>query len=260
VVRQFDSMQAARDYVAEAPEVRQLGGVGIYPNERVPALEHFRLVHIADGVTATQGGYQRTLASTMTTTPGWTKTFERVPGATIEGTGPPNTNVTARVGIQANVGNESTYTQQVTTDDSGSFSMTVPYATTGYDEWGLDEGYTETSVRATGPYTLLTPPDINGSTVSRDIGRVNVTEGQVLGEDDSPATVTLTEETQNISLGGNESSGDSVDVSDGGSGDGTDGGSGDGADTGTGDSGGGDQGSLAPPSAPAVAIAADAES
>jgi len=259
VVRQFDSMQAARDYVAEAPEVRQLGGVGIYPNERVPALEHFRLVHIADGVTATQGGYQRTLASTMTTTPGWTKTFERVPGATIEGTGPPNTNVTARVGIQANVGNESTYTQQVTTDDSGSFSMTVPYATTGYDEWGLDEGYTETSVRATGPYTLLTPPDINGSTVSRDIGRVNVTEGQVLGEDDSPATVTLTEETQNISLGGNESSGDSVDVSDGGSGDGTDGGSSDGADTGTGDSGGGDQGSLAPPSAPAATIAADAE-
>jgi len=218
VVQQFDTMQAAREYVAEAPEVRQLGGIGAYPTHRVPAVEHFRLVHMSR-FSASQGGYPQALAQTSPTVPAWTKTFERVPGATIRGTGPANTNVTASVELQPNVGGAFTYTQRVQTDADGSFTMTVPYASTGYDEWGVDEGYTNTSVRATGQYQLTTPVEVDGDTASRYVGQVDVTEGQVLGEDDSAATVTLSEETSQAGTGGNATDGGNATAGTGSSGD-----------------------------------------
>jgi dolichyl-diphosphooligosaccharide--protein glycosyltransferase len=71
----------------------------------------------------------------------------------------------------------------------------VPYSTTGYDELGTSEGYTNVSVRASGPYQISTPARANESLAFiRHQATANVTEAQVVGADDSPVTVELTEE------------------------------------------------------------------
>ena len=150
------------------------------------------------------------------TTPSFTKTFERVPGATIEGSLPANAtenellNVTAgdelriSVPIQPENGQEFTYTQTVTLDENLEFSATVPYSTTGYDEWGPEEGYTNVSARATGPYTIETSRafDQNASQIVSYTAEVNVTEGQVIGEEDPVVTVELEERTIPFEFGG----------------------------------------------------------
>ena len=139
-VRQFDNMSAARAFV-ERDGSAQVGGLQGIPSEYVPALEHYRLVHAS--------------ADTARTGTPWVKTFERVPGATVEGTGPPNETVTASVELRMPNANETfTYTQRARTDSDGEFEMTVPYSTTNYEEWGTEEGYTNVNVRATGPYTF----------------------------------------------------------------------------------------------------------
>ncbi|MFB6308019.1 MAG: oligosaccharyl transferase, archaeosortase A system-associated, partial [Haloarculaceae archaeon] len=74
-------------------------------------------------------------------TPYWTKVFERVPGATIRGSGPENVTVRASVQMRNPAQNTTfTYEQQVQTGPDGNFTMTVPYSTTGYDEWGPENG------------------------------------------------------------------------------------------------------------------------
>jgi len=130
------------------------------------------------------------------TTPAWTKVFERVPGATIEGTGgPPNSTVTLRVPIEPENGRSFNYRQRVETDENGEFTATVPYATEGYDEWGPEEGYTNVSARANGSYSVQTGFQMNESGYRiRYAGSVNVTEAQVIGEDTSPAEVELGEQ------------------------------------------------------------------
>ncbi|PSP60555.1 oligosaccharyl transferase, archaeosortase A system-associated [Halobacteriales archaeon QH_8_67_36] len=121
------------------------------------------------------------------TNPAWTKIFERVDGGTIEGTAPANSTVTASVQMRNNVTNESfVYRQQAQVGADGSFEMTVPYSTTGYDNWGTAEGYTDVSVRAQTPYLFQVTENGSGAATTQ------VTEGQVIGENTTASTVDLT--------------------------------------------------------------------
>lgn len=126
------------------------------------------------------------------TEPRQTKIFERVPGATVEGTGPANTTLTAQVEMQMEGSNETfTYRQMSETDDDGSFTMTVPYATTGYDEWNPDNGHTNVSVRANSSYEFQTLEQADNGTVYMWSDSANVSEGQVIGQDTSETTVDM---------------------------------------------------------------------
>jgi dolichyl-diphosphooligosaccharide--protein glycosyltransferase len=173
-------MEAAQEYV-QTDSTSQIGGLQGIPTEQVPALEHYRLVHASE---------ERSQVGP------WVKTFERVDGATVEGTGPANTTVTASVEMRIPTQNTTfTYYQQVQTGEDGSFTMTVPYSTTGYDEFGPESGHTDVSVRATGPYQFSAIEQGEGLSQTVYNGTATVTEGQVLGEDDSTVTVDLGEGT-----------------------------------------------------------------
>jgi dolichyl-diphosphooligosaccharide--protein glycosyltransferase len=201
-VKRFDNMSAARAFVEEDGSA-QIGGVGAYPQERVAALEHYRL---ADASQRSSRQLSQTLfrrlratglnASGLTPTPPtWVKTFERVPGATVEGTGPANTTVEATVEMRMpGVNATFNYTQQATTDDGGAFEMTLPYSTTGYDQWGTEEGATNVSVQATGPYTLRTPVEGAGENATRWNATTEVPEGAVIGRTNATVTVDLQQE------------------------------------------------------------------
>ncbi|MDZ5810483.1 oligosaccharyl transferase, archaeosortase A system-associated [Halorubrum sp. AD140] len=208
-VRQFDNMSAAREYVEEDGSA-QIGGVGDLPSERVDALEHHRLVHATEAPGQSPSALQvQTLqqlgidveellgvSALQAFQDDFVKTFERVPGATIEGSGAePGEEVRATVEMEKPSGQTFEYTQYAEADEDGEFELTVPYSTTGYDEFGPEEGYTNTSVQATGPYNVTTQETTDDDMyTTRDAGQVEVTEGQVIGEDDAPATVELDEE------------------------------------------------------------------
>ncbi|CQH55702.1 dolichyl-monophosphooligosaccharide--protein glycotransferase AglB [Halobacterium hubeiense] len=176
-IQQFNSMSAAEQYVAN-DTTAQIGGFGSNPPEYVEALEHYRLVGTSDD----QG----------------VKLFERVEGATVEGTGPANTTVTASATLnmthlsQGNQTPQFEYTQRADTGPDGEFTMTLPYATTDYEAYGPANGYTNTSVRATGPYEITSSSTI---TEDREIVTWNttaqITEGQVIGENETASTVEL---------------------------------------------------------------------
>jgi oligosaccharyl transferase (archaeosortase A-associated) len=164
-----------------------IGGVGHWPRETVTALEHYRLVHASGETTASGRGESPAYLREVSRV----KTFERVPGATVRGEGPANTSVTASVQMRMGTRNATfTYTQVVETDGDGSFEMTVPYSTTGYDEYGPENGHTNVSVRAVGPYQFVSTSIDNRTLVSYQ-ATANVTEGQVVGDDESATTVTL---------------------------------------------------------------------
>ncbi|RZV11155.1 hypothetical protein BDK88_2392 [Natrinema hispanicum] len=86
------------------------------------------------------------------------KTFERVEGATITGTvgdsvsNADNATVAATVELETNSGRTFNYTQRADLAADGSFELTVPYATN--DELSVEDGYTNSSVEATGNYTV----------------------------------------------------------------------------------------------------------
>ncbi|MFW6435292.1 MAG: oligosaccharyl transferase, archaeosortase A system-associated, partial [Halovenus sp.] len=239
IVRYFGQdrggLEAAREYVNETDNA-QIGGIGPYPSERVPALEHYRLVQASDSsanpfnamhpglVRLLQANQlpvsedaQRILQSALQErNPQWTKVFERVPGGTIEGEGPANTTVQANVEMKMpNTDRTFNYTQMAETNADGEFDMTVPYSSTGADEWGTEDGYTNTSVRAEGPYEVSTAPtqQRTNETVQTTLynGSVHVTEGQVIGENESASAVELTESTSeqelNTSIENEETSG-----------------------------------------------------
>ena len=182
-VRQFQNMSAARAFVEEEGTA-QVGGLPGLPSERVPALEHYRLVKASESDAPLQGG------------PAWVKTFERVDGATVEGTGPADSTVTARVQMRIPSQERNfTYTQQVETDANGEFTMTLPYSTTGYDQFGPENGYTNVSVRATGQYQFVSGPAANeNGTPVVYTASADVTEGQVVGEDGTATQVELQSE------------------------------------------------------------------
>jgi dolichyl-diphosphooligosaccharide--protein glycosyltransferase len=232
-VRTFDNMSAAREYVAD-DQTAQIGGVGSFPSQRVEALEHYRLAHVSN--TSARNSILRTTfrnsrtagfnpQAAVPSNPAWVKTFERVPGATVEGSGaPPNATVTARTELRIpNTNSTFTYTQRAETNAEGEFTMTLPYSTAGYDEYGPENGYTNVSVRATGPYTISAPPTIqNGSIVSSQ-SNLTVSEGDVNGDLDGEVSVELERTSQEFSVGGGGSDGSSDDgsTSDGSSSDGS---------------------------------------
>ncbi|QLK27052.1 oligosaccharyl transferase, archaeosortase A system-associated [Natrinema zhouii] len=85
------------------------------------------------------------------------KTFERVDGATITGSvdgvsDTENATVSARVELETNSDRTFNYTQRTDVADDGTFELSVPYATN--DELGVEDGYTDSSVEATGNYTV----------------------------------------------------------------------------------------------------------
>jgi len=176
-IRQFQNMSAARQYVAN-DTTAQIGGFNNVPSEYVEAVEHYRLVGSSDNTGV--------------------KLFERVDGATVEGTGPANATVTASVTLnvthlsQGDQTPQFTYTQRAQTGPDGEFTMTLPYSSTGYDEYGPENGYTNTSVRAAGPYEFTT-----GNLTGEDLTTVewnataDVGEGQVVGVDESATEVEL---------------------------------------------------------------------
>jgi len=196
-IQTFETLSEAESYVEENPGA-QLGGVGTAPTERVEALEHYRLVKASESSAINQPTYQNDLFSTLRgtglnanqlldTSPQWVKTFERVPGAAVDGTGAtPGSEVQATVEMRIPETNSTfAYTQYATAGEDGSFEMTLPYSTTGYDEFGPDNGYTNTTVRAASEYAF--------SSDAGDVSTASVEEAQVVGVDDSPVSVELTQ-------------------------------------------------------------------
>ncbi|MFC6766351.1 oligosaccharyl transferase, archaeosortase A system-associated [Natrinema soli] len=87
------------------------------------------------------------------------KTYERVDGASITGSvgegtlnDTDNATVVGSVELETNTGRTFNYTQQTDVADDGSFELTVPYATN--DGLGVEDGYTNSSVEATGNYSV----------------------------------------------------------------------------------------------------------
>ncbi|WP_115865679.1 oligosaccharyl transferase, archaeosortase A system-associated [Halorussus litoreus] len=221
LVRQFQTMEQARQFV-QNDSTAKIGGIGPFPSETVPAMEHYRVVEQSQASATNSSEYSRVLRSEFRqlqqagiqnpnalfrTSPSWVKTFERVPGATVEGTGPANTTVTASVRLSpADQQGAFTYRQQAETGPDGEFTMTLPYSSAGYEQWGPEQGYTNVSVRAQGPYQFQTPQEFANDSVTFHNATANVTEAQVIGESDDPVSVELTEESIQIQQG-NESAG-----------------------------------------------------
>ena len=201
-VRRFDTLGDAREYVREDGSA-QIGGVSGIPSERVPALEHYRLVKVSETSAFNSQSYQQAVLSTsrmtgvppnalVSSSPSWVKSFERVPGATVEGSGAPaNANVTATVEMEIPTTNSTfEYTQRARTNDDGEFNMTVPYSTTDYDDYGPENGYTNVSVRANGSYQF-SAQTFENRTLTTWNGSTDVSEGLVLGDEDGVATVDM---------------------------------------------------------------------
>ena len=188
LIEEYETAEEASEAAENDPNAMQGGFDG--PAERVEALEHFRMVHASERTLPELGGQAPSAVQS------WTKTFERVEGATVKGTGPANAEVQAIVEMEVpTTGEAFRYIQYAETDADGNFEMTVPYSTTGYDEFGPETGHTNVDVQAEGSYQFIVEEQLA-------IGEADVTEAQVLGEDDSPVTVEL--ETPEIEDGGEE--------------------------------------------------------
>jgi len=200
--RQFDTMSEAEAYVAN-DTTAQIGGIQDLPQEDVAALEHYRLVGVSDDSTAPANLWYFGNELNPAYYPTAVKLFERVEGAEVTGTGPVNETVRASVTLNMSqmsnaqgLSPEFTYTQYAETGLDGEFTMTLPYSTTGYDEFGPENGHTNVSVRASGPYEFTTGNQTaeDGLTVVEFADSADVTEAQVLGESDEPVAVDLERE------------------------------------------------------------------
>ncbi|MFB6132044.1 MAG: hypothetical protein ABEJ44_01405, partial [Halanaeroarchaeum sp.] len=212
----FRNMTAARNFVARDGSA-QIGGVRSNPPEAsIPALEHYRLVDVTEKHLAPARYIIAKPELNYGNFPTWVKLFERVPGATVRGTAPPNTTVQATVQMAIPFPKKPgtfNYTQYAETGPDGEFTMTLPYASTGYSNWGPSKGYTNVSVRATGPYTFTTPMTVHRAnmTVTRYKATAHVPEAKVIGEDPAPVTVDLdrvvVSEIPTNKTGGNQTAG-----------------------------------------------------
>ncbi|MDH5021356.1 oligosaccharyl transferase, archaeosortase A system-associated [Halobacterium rubrum] len=200
--RQFDTMAEAEAYVANDTSA-QIGGFQDLPQEDIEALQHYRLVGVSDDHTAPANLWYFGGELNPAYYPTSVKLFERVEGAEVTGTGPANTTVEASVTLNmSQMANEQgqspefTYTQYAETGADGEFTMTLPYSTDGYDEFGPENGHTNVSVRASGPYEFTTGNQTadDGLTVVEFSDSADVSEAQVLGEGDEPVTVDLERE------------------------------------------------------------------
>ncbi|WP_049921408.1 oligosaccharyl transferase, archaeosortase A system-associated [Halopiger djelfimassiliensis] len=140
------------------------------------------------------------------------KTYERVEGATITGTlddenvTDEDVTVTASVELETNADRGTfNYTQRAEVDDDGSFELTVPYATN--DELGVEDGYTNSSVEATGDYNVsATVSNENGFTVYQ--GQTSVPETTVIEGETVDVDLEQAEEVE-FNESGNETEGES---------------------------------------------------
>ncbi|QGN06529.1 oligosaccharyl transferase, archaeosortase A system-associated [Halorhabdus sp. CBA1104] len=216
-VQLFQNRSAAEEFVAN-DSTSQIGGIGKIPSESVGALQHYRLVQVSDPTVGLRYGQ---LGQFMASQPGltvlsrsqqyqtgvgiralglarepfnsYTKVFERVPGATVQGDGPSNATVTAAVEMEMPNANKTfTYRQHAETDANGEFTMTLPYSTEGYENWGPEDGYTNVSVRANSSYQFSTETSFNESgSIYRYTATENVSEAQVNGVEDEPVAIEL---------------------------------------------------------------------
>jgi len=119
------------------------------------------------------------------------KTYEYVPGAEITGQ-VENENATVVIGVPLevqNTGRTFQYRTTVKPDEDGSFSVTVPYATTDY--LGVEEGATNSSVRAQGSYNVTAFDTESRQPVPLETAEVNVSESAVVSEDSDPIEANL---------------------------------------------------------------------
>ncbi|PSP54482.1 dolichyl-diphosphooligosaccharide--protein glycosyltransferase [Halobacteriales archaeon QS_1_67_19] len=203
VVRRFQTMEQAREFVREDGDAK-IGGIGPYPNVKqseasgADAPRYSRVLR-SEMRLLMQNDAIRSPAQMFRTSPAWVKTFERVEGATVTGTAPADTTVTASVRLSPVGQNDSfVYRQQAETGPNGEFTMTLPYSSTGYEDWGPEQGYTNVSVRATGPYEFRTPEQFDNGSATFHNASADVPEAQVIGESDENVTVELTEETVDL--------------------------------------------------------------
>ncbi|THE65425.1 oligosaccharyl transferase, archaeosortase A system-associated [Salinadaptatus halalkaliphilus] len=116
------------------------------------------------------------------------KTYERVEGATLEGSidgdvdDIEDATVTAAVQLDAGEREPFIYTQDAELEDDGSFEMTVPYATD--DELGVEDGYTDSSVDAIEEYVVsaVVPSDDGMATYEGEtaVPETAVVEGETV--------------------------------------------------------------------------------
>ncbi|KZX46339.1 oligosaccharyl transferase, archaeosortase A system-associated [Haloarcula sp. K1] len=188
LVREFKSPKAATEATTGNPTAVQ-GGLYKEPSNSVRALEHFRLVYASEQTVSGTPQSLRNQSSFVGEKRGSeVKVFERVEGATITGTASPGTTVKASVNLSiTTTGKRFTYTQYTTASEDGTFELTVPYGTTGYSEYTTSEGYTDTSVRALGPYEVVAMNSSTGRVIKKD--EVAISEGAILGESDGEVVV-----------------------------------------------------------------------
>jgi len=217
-IHKYDSAQEAQQHV-ENDSTSQIGGIGIHPPERVEALEHYRLVKTSNDSALQSRSYQSSVQRTaqfsqtgdltyadFVTDPSWVKMFENVDGATVEGSNAPaNSTVTIVIPMENPAQNTTfNYVQRAETDENGNFEMTVPYSTTGYDNWGPENGHGNVEVQAADSARIYATErglvtSENGSAELEQTfygTETEIQEGKVIGEDDSPVTVELEELSQ----------------------------------------------------------------
>jgi oligosaccharyl transferase (archaeosortase A-associated) len=199
VLKQYRSMRGARQGVwnytnstggnERGVPNATIGGIWGLVREPVPAVKHYRLVRASQRTKVDRPGDRPSFSQPTSRV----KVFERVPGANVTGTGPSNATVLASVEVAYGTRNKTfTYTQQAKTGPDGKFEMTLPYSTTGYENYGPENGYTNVSVRATGPYRISTSSiTVENGTPYIYSTELNVSEANVIGEDDSTYQVTL---------------------------------------------------------------------
>lgn len=122
----------------------QIGGIGINPTEEVDALKHYRYVASSSQSLQDYPSFMRSAVRSnqyagnlqiqdFLREDARVKVFERVEGATIEGTnGPPGQTVRFVIALEnEKTGTAFQYVQTVETDEDGNFEATIPYSSKG---------------------------------------------------------------------------------------------------------------------------------
>ncbi|WP_126661909.1 oligosaccharyl transferase, archaeosortase A system-associated [Haloterrigena salifodinae] len=146
------------------------------------------------------------------------KTFERVEGATLTGTVDDDADVlgnettaSVEVELETNAGRTFNYTQETEVAEDGSFELTVPYATN--DELGVEDGYTNSSVEATGEYEVTVgEPGETGYATETAVPETEVVKGETITVDGFEQTeLEDPDESDGNETDGNETDGGSAD-------------------------------------------------
>lgn len=198
-IKKFNTSEEAQEYANNNNQARVVG-IGTHPPEKLDALEHYRLVRVGNVNALRTPSYSRQIRSLSQVSsedvslvdffrsPSAVKTFERVDGAEIKGSGAePNSEVMAQVAMNTQRGSTFIYRQYAQADSEGNFEMTVPYSTTDYGT--TEEGYTNLSTTAQGSYTILSRGQNQTLTAS-----VHVPDPKVVEEDNDTVSVNLGED------------------------------------------------------------------